>query len=291
VTAGTIILATGVSIASWCKVDISRLICSVLVLRGEPWRLLTATLPHANFFHLIFNVAWIWVFGAMIEDAFGHFITLGIFLLLAAGSSAAEFAFLDGGIGLSGVGYGLFGILLILSKRDRRFADAMDRNTALLFIGWFFLCIVLTVTRVWSIGNVAHGAGLVLGLGLGWAMAAGIRPVSLFQRISALVGTVLLTLVFIALALVWRPYVNFSPNAAAQEAYAGYQALTENRNEDAVRWMVDATRMQPREEAYWNNLAIAYARVGQSPKALAAFARSEQLRAQQPQNKNAPQTR
>ena len=124
----------------------------------EPWRLVTPALFHGDIIHLLFNLCWLWVFGTLVEAEFGHAPTLGIFLLLAAGSEAAEYAVFGEGIGLSGVNYGLFGLLWVLSRRDRRFYDAVDRQTVQLMVGWFFLCIVLTIAKVWSIANVAHGA-------------------------------------------------------------------------------------------------------------------------------------
>jgi len=44
----------------------------------------------------------------------------------AVGSSAAEFALFQGGIGLSGVGYGLFGLLWVLSWHASDFAGGVD---------------------------------------------------------------------------------------------------------------------------------------------------------------------
>ena len=83
---------------------------------------------------------------------------MGIVLLFAAGSSAADYAVSFGGIGLSGVIYGLFGLLWVLSRYnpDR---GAVDPNTDVVFTAWFFLCIVLTYTGSMNVANVAHGAG------------------------------------------------------------------------------------------------------------------------------------
>ena len=75
--------------------------------------------------------------------------------------NTAEQALFYGGVGLSGVVYGLFGLLWVLSRRDSRFRDAMDRQTVQLMVAWFFLCIVLTITGAWKVANVAHGAGCV----------------------------------------------------------------------------------------------------------------------------------
>src|SRR4051812_6462072 len=133
------------------------------ILLGEYWRLVTSILLHGDWFHLIFNVYWLWVFGTLIEDTFGHPATLAIIVVFAAGSGAAGYAGFRGGIGLSGVGYGLFAMIWVLSRLDRRFEDVIDRNTIGLFIAWFFICIFMSATDVMPIGNVAHGFGALLG--------------------------------------------------------------------------------------------------------------------------------
>jgi membrane associated rhomboid family serine protease len=109
VIAGTAILAIGITIAWWSKVDISPLFESAMIRRGELWRLLTSIFPHSGMIHLAFNIYWLWTFGALIEREFGHLKTVALIVLFSVGSGALEFAFARGGIGLSGVGYGMFG--------------------------------------------------------------------------------------------------------------------------------------------------------------------------------------
>ena len=76
-TAGTILLSAGVSIAWWAKVDITPVLDTIDIRRGEVWRLITDVLPHVNFIHLLFNVLWLWTFGTLIEEKLGHAFTLG----------------------------------------------------------------------------------------------------------------------------------------------------------------------------------------------------------------------
>ena len=51
----------------------------------EPYTLITYTFVHGDFFHLLFNMLFLWVFGDNVEDAVGHFkflvfyIACGIF--------------------------------------------------------------------------------------------------------------------------------------------------------------------------------------------------------------------
>lgn len=201
--------------------------------RGEPWRLLTSALPHAGVFHLLFNVYWLWIFGARIEGVYGTARYAGLIALLAAGSSCAEYAVSAiGGVGLSGVGYGLFGFLWLASRRIPRFAGAIENSIVWLFVGWFFLCIVLTHAGEWRIANVAHGAGAALGLMVAWTIASRRRWIPA----AALGGTLALTLiaatwarpiVFPGLATMERielaaDYLRADDYAAAREQYEAY---------------------------------------------------------------------
>jgi membrane associated rhomboid family serine protease len=113
--------------------------------------------------HLAFNIYWLWILGTIVERVYGHLRTAALIALFALGSSSLEFAFSVGGIGLSGVGYGLFALLWVLSRHDERFRGAVNQKIVRLFIGWFFFCILLTAMHIFPVGNIAHGTGAVLG--------------------------------------------------------------------------------------------------------------------------------
>jgi len=186
VIAGVAILAIGVTIAWWVKVDISPLFESAEIRRGQLWQLLTSIFPHLDILHLAFNLYWLWILGTVVERVYGHGKTVLLILLFAVGSNALDFAFDQGGVGLSGVGYGLFGLLCVLSERDERFRGALDSRTVKLFVGWFFICILTTVTHTFVVANVAHGAGAVLGALTGLAITLPGRRVPLVASISAI---------------------------------------------------------------------------------------------------------
>ncbi len=168
VTAAVAIFAIVVTGLWWSGESIEAFFMDVRVWeRWELWRAFTSTLPHANFIHLAFNLYWLWVFGAVLENVYGHLRFAGIVLLLALASGLAEFSIFYGGVGLSGVGYGLWGMLWVLERRDARFAGTVDSQTSRTFVIWFFICIGLTVAEILPVGNVAHGAGAVMGALLG----------------------------------------------------------------------------------------------------------------------------
>lgn len=271
VVAGTALLAVGVTVAWWAKMDVSPLFETAMIRRGELWRLVTSIFPHGGILHLAFNVYWLWVFGTLVEEVYGHFRTAALILLFAVGSGAWEFALAVGGIGLSGVGYGLFGLLWMLSRRDERFRDSIDPKTIQLFIGWFFFCIVTTLTNVMPVANIAHGTGAVLGILTALAITLSDRRAPIAAGISAI-------LVFgIWGSTLGRPIFNLSGKAGHEEAKWGYDALVAHRNQEAVRWFRDAVTYQPKLPVYWYDLGLAYQDLGDKTAALAAYRRAADL--------------
>ena len=270
------LLAGGLSVAWWVKADVWSLFESSEIHRGQFWRLFSSAFPHINILHLVFNVYWLWVFGARVEQAFGHVKTAGLLALFAAGSNALDFAFDAGGVGLSGVVYGLFSLLWVLSRRDDRFRDTMDQETVRVFVGWFFLCIATTMAGMFTVANVAHGGGAILGILVGaaitlpryrWLPAAAVSGILIFGAWGATLG---------------RPFVNLSKTAGFQEGQWGHEALLANRNEEAVRWFSEAAKLQPKIPQFWFNLGIAYHRLGNLPTAKAAYERAHQLEPNNP---------
>ena len=274
----TLLLALAASLAYWSgKVNVEFLFETIDIRRGQLWRLLSSALPHGNILHLAFNLYWTWAFGSLVEERYGHLKTLAIFALFAFIPNAAEFTFLDGGIGLSGIGYGLFGLLLILHRRDPRFADALNPKTIQLFIGWFFFCIILTLAGT-PIANIAHAAGALTGILLGFALAA--QP---HQRKPATAALALLFAATLLGATIARPFLNLSKYAGYEEARRGYQLLVADRNQQALPWLRDATRMNPTVPHFWFNLGIALERLDRRPEALAAYQRAHELQPTDPQ--------
>jgi membrane associated rhomboid family serine protease len=215
VITGTALLAIGVTVAWWAKVDISPLFESAMIRRGELLRLITSMFPHVGLLHLAFNIYWLWIFGTVTEEKLGHLRTSVLILLFAIGSGAWEFALASGGIGLSGVGYGLFGLVWMLSRYDERFKDAIDTKTVQLFVGWFFFCVFATYTKIMPVGNIAHAAGAILGILTGLAIA---RPDNR-APVTAALGAVLLVGLWGATS--GRPRINHSRNGGYEEAKWG----------------------------------------------------------------------
>jgi len=143
-----------------------------LIWEGELWRPFTSSLLHANFVHAAFNMYWLVVFGSVLEGRFGSWRFLGVIVLLCYVSAMPEFIVDNynqpvdqqiGGVGFSGVGYGLFGLLWIGRRWRPEFREVCNDSTVRVFIGWFFVCIILTRLEIMPVANIAHGTGCLFG--------------------------------------------------------------------------------------------------------------------------------
>jgi membrane associated rhomboid family serine protease len=257
----------------WSQPPPEELVMNNLVWeKWQLWRALTSTLLHGSFLHLAFNLYWFWTFGSLLERVFGHVRCAGIFVLLGLSSMLAEYTVLSGGIGLSGVVYGFWGMLWVLENRDARFMDAVDQRTSQMFIGWFFLCILLTVSNVLPVANVAHGVGALTGVLLGFAIC-GRRQV---QRESIAGLAILLSLVILGSTVYW-PLANFSASAKEVVEQAGLDALKQNDGARGVKLLERAAHLRHAPARMWYNLGIAYGAVGRDVAAEMALKHAAEM--------------
>jgi len=252
--------------------DLSVLLLNYEYWPQEPWRLLTANLLHGSWLHLAFNLYWLWKLGSIVEPIFDLAATAVIMVLLGMISMGAEWAFLAGGIGLSGIVYGLWGLLWALDRYNPNYAGVMDERTTTLFVVWFFICIAATAAGTMAIANIAHGAGALAGATLGLCFA--------FQPERRTLGRVLFLalLVFTAwAATLGRPLLNHSSQRAWELGHDGYEARVASENEQALEYLLESIERDPTDPYVWNNLSVAYSRLGQWMKAEEASARARQL--------------
>jgi GlpG protein len=238
---------------------------------GQLWRLPASALPHLGLMHLAFNLYWLWALGTAVEAALGRGPFAFTVLLLAAGPAAAEYAVGVSGVGLSGVCYGLFGLALVLGRRDARLAGVVTGRTVALFAGWFAVCWALTASGKWQASNMAHAAGALFGLLLGAALAARHRP-------RAAVAAALATAVVLALvgAVVRTP-------RPEELAYLGYLDLEAGRDGRGADRLGRAVAADPGQADWWRNLGLARQRVGQPGAAAEAYRAALRLRPQDPE--------
>ena len=87
------------------------------------WTLITSMFLHGGFFHIIGNLLYLWIFGDNVEDAFGHFWYLVVYLFTGIAGSLLQIVILPHSlvptIGASGAISGIMGAYFVLFPRAR----------------------------------------------------------------------------------------------------------------------------------------------------------------------------
>jgi len=137
---------------------------AIEIFNGAYWGLITSNFLHIEIWHIAFNLYWLWIFGKKIEFETNKVFYVFLILSSALVSSIAQLVFSDStGIGISGIGYALFGFLYVKSKTAEEYKNYLEKKTVNLFLFWLVLCVLLTKTGIWMVGNAAHIGGLLWG--------------------------------------------------------------------------------------------------------------------------------
>jgi membrane associated rhomboid family serine protease len=175
---------------------------------GEWWRLLSASLLHSGWLHLIPNLAFLFYVGWNVETILG---AAGMALLLVAaglGSMTVSSLASDAAtVGASGLTFAVFGAAIALGWR---YADWLPHRFRARY-GWPmvpFVVYFLAVGMMWpTIDNFCHVGGLVVGGALGLVLPAALEETDKQwpRRAMRLASAALLVLlVTVAMPLAWR---------------------------------------------------------------------------------------
>jgi GlpG protein len=142
---------------------------------------------HGSFAHLILNMYWLYMIGTLVEDRYGSLRMLGLMLLLAVTSNVAQAVVVHPHfLGMSGVGYGIFGFAWMRMKYDPASGIRLDPGTVFILLLWFVLCILADVPpfdrllgrMIPSVANVAHAVGLLVGVVVGYPWYRRLRRIA-----------------------------------------------------------------------------------------------------------------
>src|SRR5205807_1876773 len=173
-------------------VDLGALFPPYVAYGHQYWRLITAMFLHAGIIHIALNMYALYLFGYLIEEAFGKARFIAIYLVAGFLASVASFAFgppVEVGVGASGAIFGLLGAWVAYNYR-RRSNPLASAN-----LRWALMLIGLNTLLAAGFHGIdwrAHAGGLVAGAAAGW-FAEGLVPgPDRVRRLSGLVGIVAL---------------------------------------------------------------------------------------------------
>ena len=153
----------------------------------HPIQWLTTNFLHAGFFHLFFNMLFLWVFGPVVEGRVGAFKMLAIYLGIAIIFGATVQILTLGQdpgfrLGASGVIFGLAAMSFIWAPESKvhgyvifwfiRFGTVKDTETQISLIVGFFAVLQILSSLLFGGGLIAE-LGHIVGIALGLALAIG----------------------------------------------------------------------------------------------------------------------
>jgi GlpG protein len=213
---------------------------------GKPWALITSVFVHFEFFHVAFNVYWLWILGNILEENIGPWRWLAFFLGAAVVSSSTELMATGSmGIGMSGVGYALFGYGWIAKNKVPAFKVILNEQTVVTFLLWLVGCFIATQLGWASIANAAHLGGLVFGATVAALFAVRWKPVLSGIVLAALLGLGVLP-------FFWCP---LSPDWTGNQATA---AFNRHDYQTAIYWFRRSIARGGDESWATSNIALAY---------------------------------
>ncbi len=150
-----------------------------LILRGQWYRLLTATFVHVGLIHIATNMWCLWNLGLLGEPLLGPMGLVAVYVITGVAGNLLSLAFniavhdyISVGAGASGSVFGIAGILIVLLsnkklpipqfelKRLRRSVIQFAALNLIIGLGTVFMNVI-------RIDNLAHVGGFLSGLALG----------------------------------------------------------------------------------------------------------------------------
>lgn len=170
------------------------------VRQGEWWRLVSPIFLHFGLLHILFNMICLKDFGSLFEVEQGLKRYLGFFLLAALVSNLAQYAVMGPRFGgYSGVLFGLLSWLWAYGLTNPDRPPVLPKSSVGLLFVWYFLCLFGVIPQI---ANMAHGAGLVLGL-MGGALFGVVDSNRARVKQALMIGALATGLSLVTFAIEW----------------------------------------------------------------------------------------
>lgn len=151
----------------------------VKLREGEIWRLFTPCLMHGSFLHILFNMMWLWMLGAQLEERLKKWQYIVLAVIIGVVSNTVQYL-MSGPffIGYSGIVCGLAGFIWMRQRRAPWEGYPLQKGSSI-FLGvfvigmWGLQIISFILSRFhltefsMNIANSAHIAGAITGMVLG----------------------------------------------------------------------------------------------------------------------------
>jgi membrane associated rhomboid family serine protease len=141
------------------------------VAQGEWWRIITSAFFHIGPLHLLMNMYVLYLYGPVVEQMYGHFEFLAIYLLCAIGGSVLTILVEPGqsAAGASGAIFGLVALLFVVSRRHHAVVGR-EARAVMAGLGTYLVILLIFTFAVPRISWTGHLGGLAVGAILGFLL-------------------------------------------------------------------------------------------------------------------------
>ena len=147
---------------------------------GQLYRLVSVTLVHGGYPHLILNMYALYIVGPVVESIWGKRMFVLFYVLAAIGGATGSFLFSHAqSVGASGAIFGLVGVILAGTRAHHPMLDRRARGIVPqlgLFVVINLIFGFVSQVGGLSVDNAAHIGGLITGLWLGFVVPPGKVP-------------------------------------------------------------------------------------------------------------------
>jgi rhomboid protease GluP len=255
---------------SWAALAHWGVLPSNAIYDGNYWALVSSAFAHADAWHLLSNLPWLWIFGNRLERAVGWWRWIAFIFGAAFVSSALQLIVTDSsGIGASGIVYALAGFLWIAREHYPQFKQVLMKRTLVLFLIWLVAGFGLTASQLLNIGNVAHISGLVFGAliaahNINWRTDQMVRASMVRAGIALLIAAAVVPLFYAPWSVVWL-------------SNQAYHAHVDRHYAEALSYYDRIIALNPHDAWAFVNGSRLYQAIGESEKAASDFEHAAQL--------------
>ncbi len=125
---------------------------------GEWWRLTVSAFHHGNLIHLMMNMLAFWMFADLLEPKLGKLRYFVFCVAAATFSMLPEAALNQSAVGISGMIFAQFGLILVVRRHHEDIAGRLHPSLVPICFASIFICIPLTIFMDLPIANGAEQA-------------------------------------------------------------------------------------------------------------------------------------
>jgi membrane associated rhomboid family serine protease len=216
-------------------VDAGALVPARVWLDGQWWRLITGSILHGSWLHLVLNMWSLWVIGPLAERRWGTPVAAGLFAVGCLGGGLASLAWAEAAV-VVGASAGVLALAAaVLVGRVQGGSSELEEVSGW-WLGGSIVALVLLGAVAPGIAQAGHLGGLVVGA----SAAAAVTWGQWWRRLAAAAAAVVL------IGLGTAAVFPVRPQAAA--ALIGQRLLELERFEEAVRAFDRALERDPSAE-------------------------------------------